>query len=200
MKDPPYIGADLPIIYSKTKKWTILSNGLKYLITKRVDSNNNNDAANNAESKKENTLVNVSLFLIKKLIDFTCRGEVEIWKKLRNGTILIKTKNFAQANTLIQLCSLNHNIKTEVKGHNSLNLVRGVIYSNDSRGLSEEEILSELKNQKVYKIIKIMKINENTLIETGLIIVTFTSTNLPSDLQIRYSYIPLPLKWKYCLR
>lgn len=172
MKDPPDTGADPPIIYDKTKKLTILSDGPKYLIIKRVDSNNNNDAANNAENRKENTLVNVSPFLIKKVIDFTCGGEVEVCKKLRNGTILIKTKNFTQANKLIQLCSLNHNIKIEVTEHNSLNFVRGVIYSNDLRGISEEEILSELKNQKVYKVNKIMKRNDNTLIETGLIIVT----------------------------
>ena len=112
--------------------------------------------------------VNVSPFLIRKVIDFTCRGEVEVWKKLRNGTILIKSKNFAQANNLIQI---------EVTEHNSLNFIRSVIHSYDLRGVSEEEILPELKNQKVYKLNEIMKRNDNTLIETGIIIVTFASTN-----------------------
>lgn len=75
-------------------------------------------------------------------------------KILSNGTILVKTK---KANKLIQLCSLNKNIKIEVTEHNSLNFVRGVIYSNDLRGIPKEEILSELKPQNVNKVNKIMK-------------------------------------------
>lgn len=192
MKDPPDLGYKPPIRYDHSKKLSILSTGPKYLIMTRINS--------------ENTLANVSPFLIKKVIDSTCGGEVDMCKKLRNGTILVRTKSYTQANKLIQLCSLNHDIEIEMTEHNSLNFVRGVIYSNDLREIPEEEIQNELKRQNICKVNKIMRKVNNELKETGLIIVTFGSTTLPSEILIGYEsvrvrpYIPLPLKCKNCLR
>lgn len=116
-----------------------LTIGPKYLIMSRKDS--------------EDTLKNVSPFLIKKVIDSLC-GQIDSCKKLRSGDILLKTKSATQATKLIQLISLSNEIKVEVKEHNYLNYTKGVIYSNGLRNISEEEILSELKTQNVMEIKK----------------------------------------------
>ncbi|XP_046802968.1 uncharacterized protein LOC124418971 [Lucilia cuprina] len=127
-------------------------------------------------------------------------------KKLQNGTILIKAKNYTQASKLIQLTSLSSEIQVELKEHPTLNFSRGVIYSNDLRDIAEEEILSELKSQNVCSIKKIMKKVDEVLQETGLIIITFAATTLPSDLYVGYEklkirpYIPLPLKCNKCFQ
>lgn len=192
MKDPPDGGSKPPITIDKKKLLTIISAGPKYLVMNRINS--------------DKTLAEVSPFLIKKVIDNTCGGEVEMCKKLLNGTILIKTKNYVQARNLIQLTSLSSNIEVELSEHQSLNYAKGVIYSNDLRGIEEEEIVKELKTQNVCKINKILRKVNNELKETGLIIVTFAATSLPSELSIGYEkvkirpYIPLPLKCKNCCR
>ncbi|XP_017465556.1 PREDICTED: uncharacterized protein LOC108358628, partial [Rhagoletis zephyria] len=87
-----------------------------------------------------------------------------------------------------------------------LYLAQGVIYCNDLRGLQEDYILSELDTQNVIEVKKILKKSDYELIETGLIILTFETTNLPSEIRIGYEkvnvwpYIPLPLKCNNCLR
>lgn len=203
MNQPPDRGKP-PITFDRSKSMAIITPGPKYLIMSRV----NNDKTENSEISEvpKKTLSEVSPFLIKKVIDGTCGGEVESCKKLLNGTILIKTKNFSQARNLIQLTSLSPEIKVELNEHQTLNYAKGVVYSNDLRGISEEEILSELKSQNVCKVNKILKKVDNNLKETGLIVVTFASTSLPSELSIGYEkikirpHIPLPLKCKTCLR
>lgn len=194
MADPPDRDKTLkpPITYDKSRKLINTSPGPKYLIMSRVNNTN--------------TMANVSPFLIKKVIDSTCGGEVESCKKLRNGTLLIKTKNITQASKLIQLRSLNHDIEVDTTEHKSLNFVRGIFYSNELRGMPEEEIQSELSKQNVCKANKILKKVNNDLVETGLIIVTFNSITLPAEFKVGYEitelkpYIPLPLKCKNCLR
>lgn len=113
MPDPP----DLPlgqktsaqplITFDKTKTLKIKTCGPKYLVMSRKYS--------------EDTLANVSPFLIKKVIDYTARNEVETCKKLRNGNVLIKTKNHVQADKLVKLVSLSPTICIEVSEHSSLN-------------------------------------------------------------------------------
>ncbi|XP_049309063.1 uncharacterized protein LOC125777733 [Bactrocera dorsalis] len=153
------------------------------------------------------TLANVSPFLIKKVIDYTAGSEVETCKKLRNGNILIKTKNYNQAEKLVKLVSLSPTVHIEISEHTSLNLTKGVIHSNDLRGIKEEEILDELRNQNVTEVKKILKEeNNDSLKEIGLIILTFSSISLPTEMSIGYEkikirpYIPLPLRCKKCQR
>lgn len=77
----------------------------------------------------------------------------------------------------------------------------------DLRGIPEEEILEELKHQNVSKVEKIKrKTPDGNLEETGLSILTFITTSLPTAIAIGYenvrirTYIPLPLRCKNCLR
>ena len=191
MKDPPD-GTTQLFGLNKLKTLKNTAPGPKYLIISRINSDLN--------------LTNVSPFLIKKVIDSICICEVEICKKLRNGTILVKTQNNSQALQLIKLSSFTPSIEVEVTEHNTLNFSKGVIYCNDLREIPESDIQSELSNQKVCEVKKILKKVNNELIETGLIILKFNSIKLPEDIRIGYQkvrvrpYIPLPLKCNNCFK
>lgn len=99
-----------------------------------------------------------------------------------------------------------------VTEHKTLNFTKGAIYCNELRNISESEI-QELNPQKVIEVRKILKRqpnnksqDNNTLTETGLIIITFSTHNLPESMKSGYErmrvrpYIPLPLCCKNCLR
>lgn len=165
--------------------------GPKFLIMKRLESNS--------------TLKDISPFLIKKTIDTVC-GEIDSCKTLTSGDKLIKTKNAIQAAKLIKLIALSPTIKIEVSEHFTLNSSKGVIYCNSLREIKEEEILFELKAQNVTEVKKILKKEGETLKETGLIIFTFSTPELPLNINIGYEkipmrpYIPLPMKCRNCHR
>lgn len=177
----------------KSKFLKLQTIGPKYLVMKRI--------------KSKETLVNVSPFLIKKVIDSLCGSEVELCKKLRSGDILIKSKSFTQAAKLITLTALSPTIEVEVTEHSTLNYTKGVVFSYDLKKIDEEEILEELKPQNICGVKKILKRDtDKTLKETGLMIITFSSITLPEEINIGYEkvkvrpYIPLPLRCKNCLR
>ncbi|KAH8335208.1 hypothetical protein KR067_001175, partial [Drosophila pandora] len=162
----------------------------KYLIISRTD---------------DSTFKGVSPFNIKKVIDITCGGEVVSCKKLRDGNLLLQTKDIRQAEKLLKLTNILH-IPVAVSEHRTLNYSKGVIYSNDLRGIDEEEILENLKNQKVSDVRKIMKNFTSEPTETGLITLTFEKLDLPDHVYIGYErvqvrpYIPAPIRCNNCLR
>jgi len=60
----------------------------------------------------------VSPFIIKKVIDFQCGGEVESVKKTRDGKPLVKTKGVIQTQRLLRLTQF-HNFNPNTK-HSTL--------------------------------------------------------------------------------
>jgi len=94
----------------------------KYLIIARSDNNN------------DGSLAKVSPFTLKKIIDVTVGGVVEECKKLRDGNILIKTKNQTQTDKLLNLKMISGDIPVTVSEHRSLNTCKGVIYCPDLNG------------------------------------------------------------------
>ena len=69
----------------------------------------------------------------------------------------------------------------EITEYKTLNPTKGVIYSNDLRRISEKEITDELLDQNVCEVKQIYRMVNNELIETGLTIISFASSSLPSD-------------------
>jgi len=145
----------------------------------------------------------VSPFIIKKVIDYTCCGEVTSVSKTKAGTLLVKTKDLLQAQWLMKLTKF-HDFEVEASEHKTLNFSKGVIYSNDLRYINNEDILNELKTQNVTEVNKILRKKDNNLEETGLIILTFATTTLPETINIGYErvkirpHIPRPLKCRNC--
>ncbi|XP_053960363.1 uncharacterized protein LOC128864629 [Anastrepha ludens] len=196
MNKPPDNKVNLPpnlpaLKWDKTKQSNFTSNEPVYLLMPRPNNSDN--------------LKNVSPFLIQKAINSTC-GEVEYCKKIISGQILIKTKNGSQANKLTTLTALSNTIIVEITPHKTLNYSKGVIYCNELRSIPESEILDELKPQNVCEVKKILKKVNNDLIETGLIILTFATTTLPTKIHIGYikttvrPYIPPPMRCKNCFK
>lgn len=145
MNKPPDLNRNKPsnipfLKWGNSKKLNLSNNEPIYLVMRRTNS--------------DETLSNVSPFLIKKAIDGTCGSEVLECKKTRNGTWLIKTKNNTQANNLATLIGLTNTISVEVTLHQSLNQSKGVIYCPDLNGMEENDILEELKSQKVQEVKK----------------------------------------------
>jgi len=117
-------------------------------------------------SRKDNqSFENVSPFIIKKVIDFQCGGEVESVKKTRDGKLLVKTKGLIQAQRLLRLTQF-HNFLVSSSEHKTLNTLKGVIYSNDLRNIEKEDILKELSSQKVIEVEKIFQFKNNLLQES----------------------------------
>jgi len=163
------------------------------------------------------SLAEVSPFIIKKTIDNTIQGEVTSCKKTKDGKLLILTKNLLQAEKLKNLFSLPSNtpyitIPIKITEHRSLNCTKGVIYSNDLRGIDEQIILENLRSQKVDEVEKIYKYTPGQITqkternETGLIKLTFKLTNLPEHIYIGYErvqvrpHIPPPMRCITCSR
>lgn len=177
-------------LLSPNQAKTLSTPGSKFIIISRDNPNDKH--------------FNLSPFAIKKIIDFNCDGPVLSCKKLRSGDLLVNTKTVHQANKLLKMTHFTSTMPVIVSTHSSLNYTRGVIYSNDLRNIPEEEILQELKDQHVTEVKKILKKFDGTLKETGLIILTFDSTTLPTHLMIGYErtsirqYIPTPLRCHNC--
>ncbi|XP_055378123.1 uncharacterized protein LOC129609900 [Condylostylus longicornis] len=146
----------------------------------------------------------VSPFLLKKVIQ-NIAGDVLSCTKIRDGTVLVKTKNVVQAGKLIKLVKLSPEVNVLVEEHKTLNEVKGVFYSPDLQYVSDEEFLNEMKDQKIIEIKRFKRKTDNAFIETGLYCVKFSVTKLPNEIFIgyqRYSvrpFIPLPLRCMKCL-
>lgn len=184
-------GDESPISFSKERELKNKTPGSKFLVMKR---------------KFGGDLQKVSPFLLKKVIDSTCGGEVELCKKTRSGFVLIKTKNVDQAKKLVQLTKISQTIVVDVTEHNFLNNSKGVIFTKELIGVPEEEILNELKIFNVIEVRKIQRRANEEMIETGLIILTFATTSPPEEIFVGYEllqirpFIPNPLRCFNCFK
>lgn len=151
----------------------------------------------------------VSPFLIKKCIDGAVNGSVEECKKLRSGILLIKCSEI-QAEKLLKIKKLNNNISVKCEQHEKFNSSKGKIYSRDLCYLSDDEIISELSDQKVAGIKRIKRRDQVTKKITdedvGIYILTFKACTIPDYIQIGYNniavkeFIPDPFRCFKCFR
>lgn len=117
-----------------------------------------------------------------------------------------KNKNIITSHQTHSINCTRHQTNVEVSEHNTRNFSKGVIYCNNLREIEESVILQELKQDNVIEVKKILKKQQDKLQETGLIILTFASINLPADIKIGYQnvnirpYVPLPIRCRNCGR
>jgi len=71
----------------------------------------------------------------------------QIWK-LRNGTVLVKTRDAKQADALQQMEKIS-DIQININAHKTLNHRKGVVRCRELTYCTEEEIVEELKKQGV---------------------------------------------------
>lgn len=150
-------------------------------------------------------LTKVSPFLIHKVLSNYIPGPLESVKKLRDGTLLIKTRNKNQSEKLLALKTL-HNIPIKVETHKTLNTCRGVITSYDLLYVSEEEITKEMASQGVTSCRRLSKRQDGEFKNTTSVVLTFALEKPPEKVYVGYEacsvrpYIPSPLRCFQCNR
>ncbi|KAG1663709.1 hypothetical protein GQR58_020229 [Nymphon striatum] len=148
------------------------------------------------------SLSNLSPFAVNKII-ISLGGEPKSVKKLFSGDILVETQSKIHTCKLLKIKSF-FDIPVTVSPHNSLNYSKGVIRSRDLKDCSEEELLTELADQGVTAVKKIIISKNNKKITTGTIIFTFNTPEPPKSIKAAYlnikveRYIPNPLRCFKC--
>ena len=128
-----------------------------------------------------------------------CIGKIpeENFKKYGKGS-LVKAKNNLQALMLQHFTPTEEDLISSVKPHNSFNLVRGVIYSEELQAFSNEEIV-ELCPSNIYRVQKLKGSN-------SAILLFFSTKYIPDYLKIRHlsfrvrKYKPSPIQCFNCFQ
>ncbi|GFU89521.1 uncharacterized protein TNCV_4802831 [Trichonephila clavipes] len=192
---PPHVGwrrTGMNIIYPSWSPHKSNSPSGEHLIPKFTDS------FRYFIIKTNDTLTNVSPFLIKKAI-----GQVKSIHKMQSGDLFLEVSNSKQATALIQLQKLAH-LHIIVAPHSNLNFSRGVISPADLLNVSKEEILENMKAQKVCGLSRITIRRDGQVLNTKLLILTFLTPGLPQSVKAAYThspvrpYIPNPVRCFQC--
>ena len=111
--------------------------------------------------------------------------------------------NKKQIENLLRLKSF-HNLKVQVSLHASLNNCKGVVRCPDlkgvSEGVSEKEILEEMREQDVIHVRRIKVRRDDALKDTNTFVFTFKTSVLPKQLKVAFlrvsvdPYIHNPLR------
>ena len=153
-------------------------------------------------SQEEKSISSLSPFVIEKVL-IGMAGEPKSIKKLRSGDLLVEYTNKKQIENLLRLKSF-HNLKVQVSLHASLNTCKGVVRCPDLKGVSEEEILEEMREQGVIHVRRIKVRRDDALKDTNTFVFTFNTSVLPKQLKVAFlrvsvdPYIPNPLRCYAC--
>lgn len=173
-----------------------------------IDSENNPNQNNPfptylyIKASTDKSLDKISPFKIKKIIESTA-GTPKSVKIQRNGNIIIQTAHESHARNLLAMTAFDQ-IPVIVEPHKSLNSTKGIIRCRELRHCSEEEIVDELKLQKVVAAKKIQINRNNEKILTNTIQLTFCTSELPKAVSVGYlmvevsPFIPNPLRCFKC--
>ncbi|GFV11934.1 uncharacterized protein TNCV_2521551 [Trichonephila clavipes] len=154
--------------------------------------------------KTKEIFTKVSPFLIEKAISGTV-GTVKKIRKMRSGDLFLEVSSSNQAKTLVTLQKLAH-LDVTVVAHGSLNSSRGVISPADFLNISDEEILENMRDQKVCAVWRITIRKDGQMLNTKHLILTFSTPDLPQYVKMAYlrcpvrEYIPNPLRCFNCQR
>ena len=125
--------------------------------------------------------------------------------RLRSGLLLIEVDRKELYDKLMQTSKLN-NIPVKVEEHSTLNISKGVIFCDNIRDMSDEQLQEYLKPQEVKEVYRIQKKLGDKTDPTDLFIITFNKPVLPSNIKIGYLnikvsiYIPNPRRCYNCQR
>lgn len=124
--------------------------------------------------------------------------KVEKANVLRDGCLLLKTKNKTQTEKLLKITTLMGD-ECEVKRDEKLNVSRGTIHAYDLFDLSEEDVVHWLSEFGVTHAKRFTRKVEGTVQKTPTILLTFAMPTCPNKIELDYMtyhvkrYIPNPL-------
>lgn len=187
--------------YKNTKRFVSLQNlnqnptsiqdGPKYLVMSSTDA--------------EKPLSKLCSLKIKHSLTALCSSLTKT-TRMKNGDILILTKNSKQVNYLLSQKELPNLCPIVIKKHDKLNFTKGTIYCKDLQNSTVEDIKEELKHLQVTKVENIKRFKDGTLSPTPLYVITFESLTLPNEIDLGFyklkvqKFFPEPLKCRNCLR
>ena len=122
---------------------------------------------------------------------------------LKDGSLVLMCPNTSVTNKFLNITSLG-GIQVQAGLHESLNTSKGTIYAPILKGLSEDEIIDGLKDQGVTQVYKVKKSTTDGYVPSGLLIITFNKTCLPSHIFVGFeriavsTFYPSPMKCKRC--
>lgn len=180
--------------YNKMFKLDDVEESGRFLIIERTD---------NGE-----TMSTVSPFVLHRGVKHIMNGEAREMRKLRNGTVLVRTMNANQAKLLMSATTLVEGINIKVTIHGKLNTSQGVVTCFDLKNASDDEILKELKPQGVIGMKRLKRKNKEGVMEdTDSILFTFNKCSPPETITIGFYqrirvrlYVPRPLQCFNCQR
>ena len=152
-------------------------------------------------SQEERSVSSLSPFVIEKVLNGMA-GEPRSIKKLRSGDLLVEYTNKKQIESLLRLKKFH--LKVQVSLHGSLNTCKGVVRCPDLKGVSEQEILEEMREQGVVNVRRIKVRRDDALKDTNTFVFTFNTSVLPKQLKVAFlrvsvdPYIPNPLRCYAC--
>ena len=145
---------------------------------------------------------NISPFVIEKVLHGMV-GVPKSIKRLRSGDLLVEYEKKKQIDTPLRLEKF-HDLKVKVSLHASLNTCKGVVRCPDLKGVSEQEILEEMREQGVINVRRIKIRRDGSLKDTNTFVFTFNTSILPKQLKVAFlrvsvdPYIPNPLRCYQC--
>ena len=156
-----------------------------------------------ASADEDKPLSSVSIFGLKKAID-AISTEYEQISLLRDGKILILTKNQAVADRFIATKILAKLWPVTITPHKQLNSSKGIVYAPWLINVPEKEIVDEMTEQKVTEVYKFTKQVDGNQRPSGLLLFTFDTYQVPNSVEIGFfnakvtEYIPNPMRCRNC--
>lgn len=145
-------------------------------------------------------------FLIRKSVEAFLGGTIDgASRENRGATYALNVRSKAQFQKLLTMSKLGDGTSVSVVEHPFLNISKCVVSCVDAIELSDEHLLSELKDQGVKEVYRIKKRTpEGKLENTPAIVLTFTGTVVPSHVNFGWSrcptrtYYPNPMRCFRC--
>ncbi|GBM91605.1 hypothetical protein AVEN_158576-1 [Araneus ventricosus] len=153
-------------------------------------------------SLPNNNLSKKSPFAIQKGLDGISKNLKSV-KKLASGDLLLETDSALQSKAFL-VSKTFLDLPVTITPHKTLNFCRGIVSDDELLFSSDEEILERLSSQGVVNVRRILTRKGTDTILTKHVILTFSSTVLPSSINAGYinirvrPYIPYPLRCFKC--
>lgn len=150
----------------------------------------------------ENLIGNINPFKAYKEIACLCGREPKI-RSQGDGSLLIEASSPEESEKLMKMTKL---VGNDVKclPHPIFNQCRGVIYAPELLSIDADEIQTELEDQNVIKVVRMMKNVKDRVIPLPTLILTFKTYRMPSTIKAGWlnfkvkPYIPSPLRCYHC--
>ena len=144
----------------------------------------------------------VNCFKANKEIINICGNSPKV-RPQGDGSLVIEISSPDESERLLKVTKL-HGHKVSCIPHPTYNQSKGVIYAPELLTIDTEEIQSELKEQNVVTVVRMMKKVENGHIPLPTLILTFNSYRLPNIIKAGWltfkvkPFIPSPLRCFHC--